>query len=97
MRLNLIASLIILLPFALMELINRSDYDDSFPVMLFAVLWVLSFGSITSVRSLIKLMKEKKQPWAMLGFFILAGVSCGLWLSLVCDQLPCFLGVENCD
>lgn len=90
----------LVLPFMILEWINRRGLPEGFPVALFGVMWVLPFSftliSTPIVRSLSArsrdLVARLVLPRAILLIFI-----AWLWVSITADQLPCFLGVPNCD
>ena len=65
-----LGSVVPVLPLLALELVNRRQLPESFPLFLFLFLWVLG---------------------AVFLFVLAQGVR------MVLDQLPCFLGVPNCD
>ena len=75
------------LPLAVMELWNRRGYGEGFPFFLFGLLWLLP-AAVTFVVA---------RPWSLLlrvGLLLALGAA---WGAIFLDQLPCFLGVPNCD
>jgi hypothetical protein len=89
------------LPFILMELVNRRVYNEGFPFAVFIVLWLLGLVFSLALLPLLRRWRAGERPshkpldlaWR-LG---LLAVSAGLWLSVVSDQMACFLGVLLCD
>lgn len=89
------------LPFAIMELVNRREYGEPFPYPLFIGLWLI--GTILSA-TIIPTVKDlrggqttgRNRSTLLLRGVILVLVAAG-WISLVADQMPCFLGVRYCD
>ena len=94
-------SSVLMVPFLLLELVNGRILRDGFPVVLFGFMWflILSFFVILipTVRS------PADANGAMQKFIgpslrvILLILIAGMWTGLIHDQLPCFLGVPNCD
>jgi hypothetical protein len=86
------------LPLLVFELLNR-DLDGKFPVPLFAVLWVLPFAFVLLFPSVIwpSTCKGAATQLRRLATTVcLLGIAL-LWGAIVLDQMPCFLGVPNCD
>jgi hypothetical protein len=44
-RLPVLISFLLILPFMIMEIVNRRNFNEDFPVMLFLVMWLNLFGS----------------------------------------------------
>jgi hypothetical protein len=68
---------------------------------LFAVLWIVPAAFVLTAAPLVRTVRAGQSIFAhpflltvRLGFLVLAGF---FWVILVNDQLPCFLGVPNCD
>jgi hypothetical protein len=86
--------LLLTLPFMVMELINRRQFNDGFPVALFVLLWLLGTAFAYIGRPLIG---DTRMSPALLLRLALMLIVAWLWISTVTDQMPCFLGVPNCD
>ena len=82
---------LVVLPFIVLELINRR-FDGNFPFPLFVVMWLLSFAFVLLVRPLAR--PGRLHVALRVAGLILIG---WVWTGLVIDQMPCFLGVPNCD
>ncbi len=97
--LALLASAAVVAPLLLMELRNQPASRVEFPAALFAVLWLLATGfflvAIPAVRSLRSGLASN--PMTLVWRAAAMGLLGLNWASLVRDQLPCFLGVPNCD
>lgn len=98
--LSALIGLLSTLPFAIMELVNRKEYGEQFPYMLFVGMWLM--GTIFTA-TLIPVVRDLRSGAALQNRFTLALrlgilllVAAG-WLNLVADQMPCFLGVQYCD
>lgn len=99
--LSALLGLLITLPFAVMELLNRRGYGEDFPFPLFGIMWLMGavFTAILiPVTKDLRSGESLKTNWASLLVrgVILVGVIVG-WVTLVADQMPCFLGVPACD
>jgi hypothetical protein len=96
-----IISLVLLLPFTVLELVNRRRFSEGFPIALFALMWALTFSFIVILvpvmRGLREGDEEQTSPLALAPKVILLTLIASLWGFLVIDQMPCFLGVLNCD
>ncbi len=90
----------VVLPFLILELVNRRGLQESFPVVLFGLLWLLPFTFVLIVMPVVRGLSARSRgvvarlllPRAVLLTFI-----AWFWIALIADQLPCFLGVPNCD
>lgn len=90
----------LVLPFLILEVINRRGFHEDFPITLFGLLWLLPFSFVLIFMPLVRgpsarsrgLVARLLLPRAVLLPFI-----AWFWISLTADQLPCFLGVPNCD
>ena len=96
-----IISLILVIPFMVMEFVNRRQFNEGYPFALFFVLWILPFLFILIVMLL---ARDAKAGVDILARPISLGVKVAsmllialLWFSLVADQMPCFMGVPMCD
>lgn len=92
-------SLVVVLPFIILELINRQNLQTDFPVALFAVLWLLSFSFILLLLPLARRLRNRNltSPLAVVPKVVLLAVIASIMIVLLVDQMPCFLGVPNCD
>ena len=88
-------------PFVVLELWYGSHNYSSFPYPLFAMLWLLPAAFIITIAPLVRTVRTGgsvlAQPVTLMvriGFLALVAL---FWIGLVKDQLPCFLGVPNCD
>lgn len=97
----LIISLVMMLPFMIMELINRRSLPQDFPVVLFGFMWLLTLAFILILMPIVRTLRggegKLTNRLTFLGKVLLLTVIARLWVGLVVDQMPCFLGVPNCD
>ena len=101
LRLPAIVSSILVLPFMALELINRRNYHEGFPITLFGLLWLLPLAFIFILRSSGRNVRPGFRITAnpiilSLGLTLMILIA-GLWFGVLLDQMPCFLGVPNCD
>lgn len=94
-------SFALVLPFMILEAINRRAFHEGFPIVLFGVMWILPLSLILVVRPVVRSRsagnREPAGPFSLLSRVVLAILIAWLWVLLVRDQMPCFLGVPNCD
>ena len=90
---GVIASTVLVLPLFILELVNNPDIAGGFPVVLFIVLWLLPVFLIAGGGPLLRSRSRVVIAAAAAVMIVLAV----FWVGLVADQLPCFLGVPNCD
>lgn len=83
------------MPFLVLELVNRREFGEGFPVALFVLLWMLPAGFVGMTRSM--LSRGRSGAAGMALRVSLVGLFAWLWVGLLIDQMPCFLGVPNCD
>jgi len=96
-----IISSVIVLPLLILELVNRRAVREGFPFPLFGLLWLLPLFILLILRPCLRSLKAEPSTSAS-RFGCLAGIALcilvgRLWLGIVLDQLPCFLGVPRCD
>ncbi len=93
-----IISFIIVLPFIILELVNNRQ---SFPAALFGFLWLLSMAFIGITMPIAQNIRTGNSvvatPVNLLLRVTFSALIATMWVSIVIDQLPCFLGVPNCD
>ncbi len=98
---SLLISAIFVVPFVVLQLVNRRTFEENFPFMLFTFMSLNSLlvvllltPALRRFRAARSLRALKLTHWAGL----LLGVFLGsVYAGVVIDQLPCFLGVPNCD
>ena len=96
-----IIGLILVVPFMIMELINRPGVVGDFPIALFLFLWALPvvfiLVMIPITRSWRKGIGFTLSPAKLLFRLASLVLIAWIWISIIVDQFPCFLGVQNCD
>ena len=90
----------LVLPFMLLQLANRGLSGD-FPIPLFGLMWFLSTTITLILTSLVRSVRARRSAMVSPLGLVLRGAClipfAWLWVVLVLDQMPCFLGVPNCD
>jgi len=96
-----ILSFILVFPFLIMELANRQNSMEAFPLPLFVMLWLLPMVFIVILMPVLRnvrmgnsLMAHRVQLLIRVGILVLIAV---FWTGILMDQMSCFLGVPNCD
>ena len=82
-----------MLPFLGLELRNGPP-AAGLPLVLFGLLWLL--GTVF-VALVLPIFKRWPRPRTVLVRVALSVAVAYVWISIVVDQMPCFLGVPNCD
>jgi hypothetical protein len=92
-----IVSSILVLPFMVLELRN----GGGFAVPLFVVMWLLPLSFVLLFAPLVRTLRTGNKSVAgylwLLPRVTLMALIAFLWVGIVVDQMPCFLGVPNCD
>ena len=96
-----IISFILILPFMIMEIVNRRNFNEGFPIPLFAILWLLPILFIVTVMPIIRNVRAGNRllasPINLVFRVVFLSFIMWMWFGIVIDQMPCFLGVPNCD
>ncbi len=96
-------SFILVLPFAILESLNQTITRQNAPglTLLFGVLWLLPTAFIVILMPLLRTVRAGNSLLAQpIGFLVKVTILIFIawfWGSLFIDQLPCFMGVPNCD
>ena len=98
---SLLISLTLVAPFIVLQWVNRRASHENFPFLLFTfmslhslfivLLLAPALGRLRAERSL-RALKPGHWVGLLLGIFLVY-----VYVNVVIDQLPCFLGVPNCD
>lgn len=101
LRTPAIVSLLLVLPFVILEVINSRDVHEGFPIVLFGLMWLLPLSFILIALPIVRSPRtESRIPASWLGLlprFVLVVLIAWIWVGLIRDQLPCFLGTPDCD
>ena len=102
LRLAMFVSSLLIMPFAVLESVNTAltRQNASGIFVLFGLLWVLPVILLVLVLPVVRTLKVKHERTASFGLLVsiaLGGFAVAFWGGILLDQLPCFLGVPNCD
>jgi len=96
-----IISFVLVIPFIALELINRRNFNQDFPFPLFGFMWVLPILFIITMMPIVRNIRAGNSiianPIILLLRVVFLAFIAWMWVSLLIDQMPCFLGVPNCD
>ena len=96
-----IISFLLVIPFMILELVNRRNFHEGFPIVLFGFLWLLQMIFIVTVMSTVRNVRAGNNiiadPINFLFRVVLLVFLTMLWAGILIDQVPCFVGVPNCD
>ncbi len=98
-----IISFILVLPFAILEALNNTITKQNAPVLilLFGVLWLLPTAFIVILAPVVRTVRAGNSilanPIKLLFSVAFLALIATIWGWGFMDQLPCFLGVPNCD
>ena len=91
-----ILGFIFLSPLILLELINVVlRYGLGFPYVLFVLIWTHQTIFIFILMPIIR-KQELSKAMYIIRLVVLA-VLAYIWVDIILDQWPCFMGVANCD
>ena len=102
-RIAAITGVTILLPLAFLQFwlntVTRQDLPDL--AVLFGLLWILSTAFILIIIPLAPMIRARKillaKPFSLFLRLAASVAIVTMWIGIVIDQLPCFLGIPNCD
>ena len=101
LRLPAIFSFLLVLPFVIMEVVNRRNFNEGFPFPLFVIMWLLPvlfvFTGMPILRNVRAGNSILANPVIVLIRVVFLILIVWFWGALLIDQMPCFLGVPNCD
>ena len=96
-----IISFLLVFPFMILELVHRRNFSESFPITLFGLMWLLPMIFIVILKPMVRNVRAGNSLIAhpinlviRVTFLVLITI---LWAGILIDQMPCFLGVPNCD
>ena len=96
-----LASFLLVLPFVILELVNRRNFHEGFPLILFGLMWLLPVAFLLILVTLVRSARAGQgllaKPLNLLIRVAALALIALMWGGLLADQLRCFLGVPNCD
>ena len=102
-RLAALISIILVLPFAILESLNQTinRQTAASAMVLFSVLWLLPTIFLVLLIPMVRNVRAGQSllanPLNLLLRVILLAAIAMFWSTLLIDQMPCFMGVPNCD
>lgn len=96
-------SVVLVLPFAILEYLNRTvnQQSASSAIVLFGVLWLLPMAFVFILAPIVRHLRTGNSvmahPFNLLFRIVCLSAIAMFWGRLIIDQMPCFLGVPNCD
>jgi len=96
-----IISFILVVPFMILELVNRRNFHEGFPIPLFGFMWILPILVIITMMPIVRNIRAGNSilanPIVLLLRVVFLAFIAWMWVGILIDQMPCFLGVPNCD
>jgi hypothetical protein len=96
-----VISLLLVLPFMFLEVVNRRNFHEGFPVTLFVIMWLLPLLFILTVMPIVRSVRAGNSiatnPMNHILRVAFLALIAWMWMGILIDQMPCFLGVPNCD
>src|SRR5919108_5585743 len=90
-------SFLLILPLMIMEVVNRQDFNEGFPALLFVIMWLLPVIFIIILTPIVRNIRAGNNLLASpiklllsVTFLVLLTI---VWTHALIDQMPCFLGV----
>ena len=95
--------LVLVLPLVILESLNQTVNRQNAPglFLLFGLLWLLPTAFAVTLMPVVRSLRAGHSLMATPPNLLLRAASLALialvWGSLLADQMPCFMGVPNCD
>jgi hypothetical protein len=103
LKLAALISFILVLPFAILESLNNTiTKQNAFGlIVLFGLLWLLPMAFIVILLPIVRAVRAGDSllgnPVNLLSRVAFLGLIAMVWGGIIIDQIPCFMGVANCD
>lgn len=103
LKISSILSFLLLLPFAILEVLHNpiSRENATGLILLFGLLWLLPTVFILILLPLFRTARGGNSllanPTKLVFSVVFLALIGSIWVWGFTDQLPCFLGVPNCD
>jgi hypothetical protein len=93
-----LGSVALVLPFAILQAFHMTLTRQNAPglIVLFGLLWLLPLVFLTLLMSIVRCARTANRFSLALRVVAVAAIAL-LWATLLVDQMPCFMGVPNCD
>ncbi|RPJ28108.1 MAG: hypothetical protein EHM33_05595 [Chloroflexi bacterium] len=94
-------SLLLVIPFMILEVVSTRNLNAIFNVPLFGILWFLPTAFLLILMPMVRNVQAGNslmaRPISLLVSMVFLIFIAFMWGGIVLDQLPCFLGIPNCD
>jgi hypothetical protein len=96
-------SFLLVLPFAILESLNNTITKQDAPglILLFGLLWLLPMAFILILVPIVRSVRAGESvtanPINLLFRAAFLALIAMMWGSILIDQMPCLMGVPNCD
>lgn len=91
--------ILLIIPFAIMEIVNRREFNEGFPSALFFALWLNLFATIAILLPIVQAMRSKKQdmenPITTQGSTLLTNARSNLIISILLTFVPGIFPIMN--
>ena len=93
---------LLVLPFLILEIVNRRNFHEGLPVLLFGVMWLLPVVFLLILMPIVRnvrragnsLLQNPVRLLLRVASLVLIAI---VWMVILLDQWPCFLGMPLCD
>jgi len=96
-----LVSTVLVAPLVYLELRYGTQSYSRFPYALFTILWLVPAAFVFAAAPLMRAVRAGKnvleRPGALVVRVVFLVLAALFWTGFVNDQMPCFLGVPNCD
>ena len=96
-----IISFLLIIPLMIMEVVNRRNFNEDFPIPLFGILWLMPLIFIVILMPVVRSVEAGNgimaKPISLFLRVIFFALIAWVWIGIVEDQIPCFCGLTNCD
>jgi len=96
-----LVSTVLVAPLVYLELRYGTQSYSRFPYPLFLILWLVPAAFIIAAAPLMRAVRARKnlleRPGVLMVRVVFLVFAALFWTGFVNDQMPCFLGVPNCD
>lgn len=100
-RMPALIGLLFMIPFMVMEVVNTQNINAIFNIPLYGIMWLLPTIFILILLSMVQTVlvgnSLMANPISLFMRVVFLLFIAWFWISLLIDQMPCFLGIPNCD
>lgn len=96
-----LVSLLFVIPFMILEAVATRNLNAVFNLPLFGILWLLPMLFLLILIPIVRNARAGNsiaaKPVTFTFSVIFLILIAFVWISIIADQMPCFLGIPNCD